>query len=77
MQLRLDWTQIDLEQFRRGLEVELEHGEIDPYTNVTGDNLVLIGKIAWTHLKQLRNYYTRLDQLEAEAEEQFKMSVEH
>jgi hypothetical protein len=44
---------------------------------VTGDNLVLIGKIAWTHLKQLRNYYTRLDQLEAEAEEQFKMSVEH
>jgi len=75
--LRLDWTQIDLEQFRRGLEVELEHGEIDPEINVTCDNLVLTGKIAWAPLKELRNYYTRLDQLEAEAEEQFKMSVEH
>ncbi len=77
MQFRLDWTQIDLEQFRCGLEVELEHGEIDPETNVAGDNLVLIGKIAWTHLKELRDYYTSLEQLEAEAEEQFKMSVEH
>ncbi len=77
MQFRLDWTQIDLEQFRRGLEVELEHGEIDPETNVARDNLVLIGKIAWTHLKELRDYYTSLEQLEAEAEEQFKMSVEH
>ena len=76
MQLGLDWTKIDLEQFRRGLEVELEHGEIDPATNVTGDNLVLTGKIAWAHLKEIRDYYTRLDRLEAEAEEQFKTSVE-
>jgi len=76
MQLGLDWAQIDLEQFRRGLEVELEHGAIDPETNVTGDNLVLTGKIAWAHLKEIRDYYTRLDQLEAEAEEQFKTSVE-
>jgi len=76
MQLGLDWTQIDLEQFRRGLEVELEHGEIDPETNVTGDNLVVTGKIAWAHLKEIRDYYTRLDQLEAEAKEQFKTKVE-
>jgi hypothetical protein len=70
MQLGLDWTKIDLEQFRRGLEVELEHGAIDPETNVTGDDLVLTGKIAWAHLKEIRDYYTRLDQLEAEAEGQ-------
>ena len=76
MQLGLDWTQIDLEQFRRGLEVELEHGEIDLETNVTGDNLVVTGKIAWAHLKEIRDYYTRLDQLEAEAKEQFKTKVE-
>jgi len=76
MQLGLDWTQIDLEQFRRGLEVELEHGEIDPETNVTGDNLGVTGKIAWAHLKEIRDYYTRLDQLEAEAKEQFKTKVE-
>ena len=76
MQLGLDWTQIDLDQFRRGLEVELEHGEIDPETNVTGDNLGVTGKIAWAHLKEIRDYYTRLDQLEAEAKEQFKTKVE-
>jgi len=67
-QLRIDWAKIDLEQFRRGLEVELEHGAHDPETNVTGDDLVLTGKIAWAHLKEIRDYYTRLDRLEAEAE---------
>jgi hypothetical protein len=39
MQLNIDWTKIDLEQFRRGLEVELEHGARDPETNVTGDDI--------------------------------------
>jgi hypothetical protein len=68
MQLSLDWTKIDLEQFRRGLEVELEHGAIDPETNVTGDDPLLTGKIAWAHLKEISDYYTRLDKLEAEAE---------
>jgi hypothetical protein len=67
-QLGINWTQIDLEQFRRGLEVELEHGARDPETNVTGDDLILTGKIAWAHLKEIRDYYTRLDRLEAEAE---------
>jgi len=69
-QLGLNWTKIELEQFRRGLEVELEHGTIDPQTNVTDDDLVLTGKIAWAHLNEIRDYYTRLDQLEAEAESQ-------
>ena len=67
-QLGINWTQIDLEQFRRGLEVELEHGKHDPETNVTGDDPLLTGKIAWAHLKEIRDYYTRLDRLEAEAE---------
>jgi hypothetical protein len=71
-QLKIDWTQIDIEQFRRGLEVELEHGARDPETNVTGDDLVLTGKIAWAHLKEIRDYYKRLDLMEAEAEEEFK-----
>ena len=68
-QLNIDWSQIDLEQFRRGLEVELEHGAMDPDTNVTGDDMMLTGKIAWAHLKEIRDYYTRLDHMEAEAEE--------
>jgi len=66
-QLKIDWSRIDLEQFRRGLEIELEHGAIDPETNVTGDDPLLTGKIAWAHLKEIKDYYTRLDQLEAEA----------
>ncbi len=76
-QLGLNWKKIDLEQFRRGLEIELEHGAIDPQTDVTSDNLLLTGKIAWAHLKEIRDYYTRLDQLEDEAEEQFRTLVEH
>ena len=66
--LGLDWEKIDLEQFRRGLEVELEHGARDPETNVTNDDLTLTGKIAWAHLKEFPDYYTRLDKLEAEAD---------
>ena len=76
-QLDIDWSQIDLEQFRRGLEVELEHGAIDSETNVTGDDIVLTGKIAWAHLKEIPDYYTRLDRMEKEAEEQFKNAIEN
>ena len=65
--LGLDWTKVELEQFRRGLEVELEHGTRAPETDVTGDDLGLTGKIAWAHLKEFPDYYTRLDKLEAEA----------
>lgn len=68
MRLGLDWAIVDLEQFRRGLEVELEHGARDPETNVTNDDLTLTGKIAWAHLKEIRDYYSRLDRLEAEAQ---------
>jgi uncharacterized protein DUF5661 len=66
--LKLDWTKVDLQQFRRGLEVELEHGARDPETNVTNDDLTLTGKIAWAHLKEFPDYYTRLDALEKEAD---------
>lgn len=66
--LGLDWARIDLEQFRRGLEIELEHGARDADTDVTHDDPVLTGKIAWAHLKEIKDYYTRLDRLEAEAD---------
>jgi hypothetical protein len=65
--LKIDWAQIDLEEFRRGLEVELEHGARDLQTNVTSDDPALTGKIAWAHLKEIDDYYTRLDKMEAEA----------
>jgi hypothetical protein len=66
--LGIDWAKVDPEQFRRGLEVELEHGARDPETNVTNDDIILTGKIAWAHLKEFPDYYTRLDKLEAEAD---------
>ena len=57
----------DVEQFRMGLEVELEHGRRDPRTDVTHDDPVLTGKIALAHLNEFADYYTRLDKMEEEA----------
>jgi hypothetical protein len=56
-----------LEEFRSGLDVELEHGLRDPTTNVTGDDPIVTGRIALAHLHELPDYYTRLDTMEAEA----------
>ena len=66
----IDWDQsrFDAEQFRMGLEVELEHGSRDPETNVSGDDEMTTGKIARAHLNEFPDYYTRLAQMEAEAE---------
>jgi hypothetical protein len=66
--LGVDWGQVDLEQFRMGLLVELEHGTRDPETNVTGDDPSLTGKIALAHLKEFPDYYTRLGEMEEEAD---------
>ncbi len=65
----IDWetSPFDVEQFRAGMEVELEHGAHDPETDVTGDDPVLTGKIAWAHLKEFPDYYTRLVAMEVEA----------
>ena len=68
--LGIDWTRFDVEQFRMGLDVELEHGLHDPTTNVTGNDPVLTGKIALAHLNEFADYYTRLEKMEREAEEQ-------
>jgi len=68
-ELGLDWSEVDLEEFRIGLGVELEHGTQDPETNVTDDDEALTGKIALAHLREFPDYYTRLERLEKEAEE--------
>ncbi len=66
--LGVDFAHIAVEQFRIGLGIELEHGARDPETNVTGDDELATGKIAWAHLKEIPDYYTRLKKMEAEAE---------
>jgi len=64
----IDFSRFDLEQFRIGLAIELEHGSGDPETNVTNSDEIITGKIAWAHLKEIPDYYTRLDKMEKEAE---------
>ena len=61
-------SRFDVEQFRMGLEVELEHGRRDPATNVSDDDELTTGKIARAHLNEFHDYYTRLAKMEAEAE---------
>ena len=65
----IDWqaARFDVEQFRTGMEIELEHGSHDPATDVTGDDPVTTGKIALAHLKEFPDYYTRLERMEREA----------
>lgn len=68
--LGIDWNRFDVEQFRMGMDVELEHGLHDPSTNVTGDDPIVTGKIALAHLNEFPDYYTRLEKMEREAEAQ-------
>jgi hypothetical protein len=69
-QIGIDWASapFDVEQFRMGMDVELEHGRHDPATDVTGDDAITTGKIALAHLNEFPDYYTRLARMEAEAE---------
>jgi hypothetical protein len=66
--LGVDWSRFDVEQFRMGMDVDLEHGTRDPHTNVTDDDPLTTGKIALAHLNEFPDYYTRLVELEHEAE---------
>jgi Protein of unknown function (DUF5661) len=69
-QIGIDWATapFDVDQFRRGMDVELEHGLHDLLTDVTGDDPVVTGKIALAHLNEFPDYYTRLERMEQEAE---------
>lgn len=66
-ELGIDWTEFDIEQFRMGLDVELEHGQRDPQTNVTNDDILMTAKIALAHLNELPDYYSRLEEMERSA----------
>jgi hypothetical protein len=68
-EIGIDWGRapFDVEQFRAGMNVELEHGLHDPLTNVSGDDPHVTAKIALAHLKEFPDYYTRLERMEEEA----------
>ena len=60
----VNWKKYPVEEFRMGLHVELEHGARDSQTNVTDDDIIMTGKIALAHLKEIPDYYTRLHEME-------------
>ncbi len=70
--VRWEGSVFDIEQFRKGLDVELEHGRRDPATNVTDDDPLLTAKIALAHLRELPDYYTRLARMESEGEQEYR-----
>jgi hypothetical protein len=71
--LGIDWSKFDVEQYRMGMDVELEHGTRNPMTNVTNDDPIATGKIALAHLTEFPDYYTRLAKMEAEGEASVKI----
>jgi len=67
--LGVDWNKVDLDEFTKGVNVEFEHGTKFPETNVTNNDKNITGKIAWAHLNEFPDYYTRLEKLEKTAGE--------
>ncbi len=70
--LDINWKKFDAEQFRTGMDVEMEHGKRDPKTNVTNDDPLITAKIALAHLNEFPDYYIRLEEMEEEAEKYWK-----
>jgi len=70
--LGINWSKFDVEQFRMGMDVELEHGTRDPRTDVTNDDPLITGKIALAHLNEFPDYYTRLKKMEEEGDKYWK-----
>jgi len=65
--LNVDLWTFSLDEFQKGMNHELEHGLINPVTNITNDNDLLTAKIALAHLQDMPDYYTRLEQIEQQA----------
>jgi hypothetical protein len=67
-ELETEGMKIRLEDFRLGLEVELEHGIRFPEANVTNNHPILTGKIVLAHFKESLDYYRRLEVAEIEGD---------
>ena len=71
--IKLD--KFSIKDLLRGMNIELEHGNINPLTNVTNDDLIITGKIALAHLMEYSNYYNEdygLPAMERELERRLK-----
>lgn len=59
---------VDTLEFKKGLEVELEHGTQYQDVNVTNNHPLLTGMIVVAHLKESLDYYSRLEVAELEGD---------
>lgn len=57
--LNVKFDKFGIQEFLDGINIELEHGTINPLTNVTNDDLLLTAKIALAHLNEFPNYYNK------------------
>ena len=67
-EVNVEGMNIDQDEFRRGLEVELEHGTEFKDANVTNNHPVITGKIVLAHLKESLYYYKLLEVAEIEGD---------
>jgi hypothetical protein len=65
-QLGVNWKKVNAHEFYLGMNIELEHGRRSPETNITNDDPILTAKITLAHLKELKDYNTRLQRMEHE-----------
>ncbi len=70
--LGINWDEVKLEEFTKGVNIEFEHGTKYPETNITNNDKKMTGKIAWAHLKEFPDYFTRLEKMEKKAAEYWK-----
>ena len=71
-ELQLDLEVIGLDQWIQGIHVELEHGKVNAYINITNDDLLMTAKIALAHLIEYPDYYDRLEKMENQAKKYWK-----
>lgn len=56
-ELNIVFDKFSINDFLTGINIELEHGSVNPITNVTNDDLLMTSKIALAHLNEFPNYY--------------------
>ena len=72
----INWDKVSLDEFTLGINVEFEHGSKYPKTNITKNDKKMTGKIAWAHLKEFPDYFTRLAKMEKKATEFWKKKAQ-
>jgi hypothetical protein len=63
-ELSINWNEVSLEKFMRGLDIESEPGEADAKARILANAGKWTDETSWAHLEELRDYYTRLDKME-------------